>query len=138
VIYRAVVESFGPSDRFEQSGYVFFVANNDHQAHRRLDAACALWCDERPYDAYNLKSEHELMRDCTDQAFEDAHLLEAGCRGQKTNFSYPGHDDDQLGLFLPPKELERLEAAFAQAKAYDRDWAQYTENVEGQRHGLQK
>lgn len=134
MIFRAVVESFDPSDQFELSGYVFFVANNREQAHERLNAACDLWCEGRQYDAYNLKSEHELMRDSAEQAFEDAHLLEAGFRGQKTQFTHPG--DDQLGLFLPPKELERLEAAFAQAQAYDRDWAQHTENAEGQRHGF--
>ncbi|WP_020208927.1 hypothetical protein [Gilvimarinus chinensis] len=134
MIYRAVVEtsSCEPSDIFIQSGYVFFVANNKDQARERLTAACTLWCGGREYDAYNLNSEHELMRDSIEPVFEDSHLIEAGCRGQKITFTYPGRiDDEHLGIFLPPDQQQRLEAAFKKAKAYDRDWIENTENGEG-------
>lgn len=132
MIYRAVVESFDPSSQFDQSGYVFLVARNKDQAQERLAAACTLWCDGREHDAYNLKSEFELMRDCIEPVFEDSHLIEAGCRGQKITFVYPGRsDNEQLGIFLPPDQQQRLEAAFEKAQVYDRDWTHNIENGEG-------
>ncbi|MDO3386059.1 hypothetical protein QWI17_09440 [Gilvimarinus sp. SDUM040013] len=132
MIYRAVVESFDPSGQFDQSGYVFLVASSKDEAQERLAAACTLWCDGREHDAYNLNSEHELMRDCIESAFEDSHLVGAGCRGQKITFAYPGRSDsEQLGIFLPPYHQQRLEAAFKKAQAYDRDWTENTENGEG-------
>ncbi|WP_049722385.1 hypothetical protein [Gilvimarinus polysaccharolyticus] len=132
MIFRAVAECWGEIDANSTAGYVYFVASNHDDARHRLHMACTLWFNGHQYDAYNLNSEHELFRDSTDDVFEDAHLLEAGCIGQRVVFTYPGHSENtQLALFLPPKELQRLEAAFARAKAYAESYTEHTETIEG-------